>query len=511
MNLAEKFITNLQKSEDKIMLIGLSSEGKISWQRTKKEILQETYQWIGALKAYGINKGDRVILSLGKLPSLFPIHIALLAVGATVVPLNPALTAIEIQQVLNKANARLAITKSDILTNNSSLVNFLSGSWWIDSFNSSYLENCFEFSTILNNSSPLTEISPIDKNDIALLVFTSGTTGKPKGVGITHNSLLSNLETLLISTWGFSDQDRLLHTLPPHHIHGLGLGIYGSLLVGNTCFLLEKFDPLTVLSSISTHKISIFMGVPTMYHRMLSAEGDFNLSTMRLFISGSAPLSKETFSQFNERFGFTILERYGLTETLFNASNPLNGIRKASSVGLPLSGVSVGIFDPQTFEPLKVNSVGEIWVQGPNVFSGYYNDPENTSLAFHNGWFRTGDLGRFDSDGYLSIVGRIKELIIVGGSNVTPGEIEAVLEKNPLVLECAVTSVVDIDLGEKIVACIVTDNKVDLKALEDSLIKACQEQLASYKRPKKYCFLDSLPRNIMGKLERNKLKDSLTN
>jgi len=509
MNLANIFIKNLQQQENKIALVGLSPTGEILWQKTRKDLWQEAFLWLGALKNYGIKKGDRVALSLSKSSSLITAHIALLASGAIVVPLNPSLTEVELEQLLIKATPCLAITNMSFLAQNPNLSTYINGDCWIESLiakETTNLSNIYNLTEVLNNSTSTTKIVNTNKNDIALIVFTSGTTGIPKGVGLTHKNLFTNLTALLIDTWKCTENDRLLHVLPPHHIHGLGLGIYGSLLVGNTIFLLEKFDPLTVLKSIDNHQITLFMGVPTLYHRMLAIEGDFNISSIRLFISGSAPLSSETFQEFNKRFGSTILERYGLTETLFNASNPLNGVRRAGSVGLAVKGVKIKLFDPEKLIPITKGKVGEIWIKGENVFPGYWQDPENTSLVFQDGWFRTGDLGQFDSDGYLSIVGRIKELIIVGGTNVTPGEIEKVLEKVPNILECAVTSIPDLDLGEKIVACLVTKANVNLKDLELELKTVCQKQLAPYKRPKQYCFITALPRNVMGKLERNKLK-----
>jgi malonyl-CoA/methylmalonyl-CoA synthetase len=311
------------------------------------------------------------------------------------------------------------------------------------------------------------------------------------------------------------EDDRLLHVLPPHHLHGLALGLYGTLYVGNAAVLLERFDPAVVLRALALQRISVFMGVPTMYHRMIEAtDADKELkslatalSSMRLFTSGSAPLSPETFRRFQERFGFTPVERYGLTETAINTSNPLHGGQKPGSVGLPLPGVEVGIFDPQTRQRLAEGETGEVWVRGANVFSGYWQNAEATAAAFHERWFRTGDLGAFSADGYLSILGRIKELIIVGGTNVTPGEVEVVLETEAGVSECAVVGLPDPDLGERIVAFIVPRAGENTAALEQQLRARAAQDLAPYKRPRLYRFLDTIPRNAMGKVERNKLRD----
>jgi malonyl-CoA/methylmalonyl-CoA synthetase len=283
--------------------------------------------------------------------------------------------------------------------------------------------------------------------------------------------------------------------------------LYGTLYVGNTAVLLERFDPAVVVQACAAQRISVFMGVPTMYHRMIDVEGNFGLASMRLFTCGSAPLSPETFRRFQERFGHAIVERYGLTETAINTSNPLDGMRKPGSVGLPLPGVEVGVFGPQTRTRLADGETGEIWVRGPNVFSGYWNNPEATAAAFCKDWFRTGDLGAFTADGYLSILGRIKELIIVGGTNVTPGEVEIVLEAVAGVAECAVAGLPDPDLGERIAAFIVLRAGENAAALEQRLRARAEQDLAPYKRPRVYRFLDAIPRNTMGKVERGKLRE----
>jgi malonyl-CoA/methylmalonyl-CoA synthetase len=330
-------------------------------------------------------------------------------------------------------------------------------------------------------------------------------------VGLSQHNIGSNLQALLVDTWRMNEDDRLLHALPPHHLHGLGLGLYGTLYVGNTTVLLDRFDPAVVLRALAPHRISVFMGVPTMYHRMaerMTETGqDFSYDSMRLFISGSAPLSPETFRRFEEQSGFRIVERYGLTETAINTSNPVDGDRRPGTVGRALPGTDVGIFDPQTQEQLANGETGEIWVRGPNVFSGYWHNPEATAAAFCNDWFRTGDLGVLSADGYVSISGRMKELIIVGGTNVTPGEVEVVLEAELGVRECAVAGLPDADLGERVAAFIVPKEDEDTARLEDRLRKRAEQDLAPYKRPRLYCFLSEIPRNAMGKVERGRLKD----
>jgi malonyl-CoA/methylmalonyl-CoA synthetase len=508
MNLARNFWQRLQQNDTRIVLERLEPDGQITWRQTRGALLEDASRWMAALEGAGIGPGDRVAVSLGKSAGLVTAHLAVLGVGAGVVPLNPALTARETAAVLARAEVRLAITHPDTVTRAREIRAAVQGPWWIVGQAQNLPSQTVPLADVLATSRPGPEPVARSDDDLALLLFTSGTTGTPKGVGLTHHNLRSNLQALLIETWQMHEDDRLLHALPPHHLHGLGLGLYGTLYVSNAAVLLERFDPVVVLRALGSQCISVFMGVPTMYHRMIEVEGNFSFGAMRLFTCGSAPLSPETFRRFQERFGFTPVERYGLTETAINTSNPLHGVQKPGSVGLPLAGVEVGIFDPQTQQRLAEGETGEIWVRGPNVFAGYWHNLEATAAAFHDDWFRTGDLGAFSADGYLSILGRIKELIIVGGTNVTPGEVEVVLEAEAGVAECAVAGVPDPDLGEHIAAFIVPRPGEDTIALEQRLRARIERDLAPYKRPRLYRFLDAIPRNVMGKVERSKLRET---
>lgn len=507
MNLARIFWDRLRRDETRLLFERLDPRGEITWRQTRGALLEDASRLMAGLQAVGIQAGDRVAVSLSKSGGLATAHLAVLGIGAGIVPLNPALTPREMEAVLRRAEAKLAITTPETVKRAPSISDAVSGPWWV----SGTAPDQPDGTTLLSDVLAVTQAGsePIDRadDDLALMLFTSGTTGTPKGVGLTHQNLQANLQALLVDTWEVGENDRLLHALPPHHLHGLGLGLYGTLYTGCTAVLLERFDPRVVLHALGPQRISVFMGVPTMYHRMLDVEGEVSVASMRLFTCGSAPLSVETFRKFQERFGFTPVERYGLTETAINTSNPLHGPQKAGSVGLPLPGVEVGVFEPQTKEQLATGQTGEIWVRGPNVFSGYWNNPEATADAFHQDWFRTGDLGAFSEDGYLAILGRMKELIIVGGTNVTPGEVEAVLELEVGVHECAVVGVPDPDLGERIAAFIVLRDGQEAAVVEASLQARVEQHLAPYKRPRLYRFLDEIPRNAMGKVERGKLKE----
>ena len=503
MHLAAAFWRRLARDPDRILFERPDPSGAIKWRQTRGELLDEAARWMAALCAAGVGPGDRVALSLGKSAGLVTAHLAALGVGACVVPLNPALSAAETDAVLRQADVALAITNAVLLTRAPETRRAVRGPWWVaDGDAPSDTES---LSDVLADSRSGTEPRTGAADEDALLLFTSGTTGQPKGVGLTHANLAANLHALLVQTWRMTEDDRLLHALPPHHLHGLALGLYGTLFTGGAAVLLERFDPAVVLAGLSAQRISVFMGVPTMYHRMVETEGDFALDSVRLCISGSAPLSVETFRRFEARFGHRIVERYGLTETAINTSNPIDGERRAGTVGTALPGIEVGVFDATAHRPLPHGESGEIRVRGPNVFRGYWRNPAATAEAFRDGWFRTGDMGVLDADGYLTIDGRMKELIIVGGTNVTPGEVEAALEPEAGVREVAVAGVPDADLGETVAAFVVPQDGEDPAALEARLRQRVERDLAPYKRPRRYRFLDEIPRNAMGKVERGKL------
>ena len=504
MHLAAAFWQRLARDPDRLLFERLDPSGAISWRQTRGELSDDAARWMAALRAAGVGPGDRVALSLGKSTGLVTAHLAVLGVGACVVPLNPALSAAEIEAVLRQADVALAITNAAVLTRAPETGRAVRGPWWVAD-GDGVPPDTEPLSDVLAGfrSGPEPRVGTADED--ALLLFTSGTTGQPKGVGLTHANIAANLHALLVETWRMTEDDRLLHALPPHHLHGLALGLYGTLFTGGAAVLVERFDPAVVLAGLRAQRISVFMGVPTMYHRMVETAGDFALDSVRLCISGSAPLSVETFRRFAARFGHRIVERSGLTETAINTSNPIDGECRAGTVGTALPGIEVGVFDATDHRPLPHGQSGEIRVRGPNVFRGYWRNPAATAEAFHDGWFRTGDIGVLDADGYLTIDGRMKELIIVGGTNVTPGEVEAALEPETGVRDVAVAGVPDADLGEKVAAFVVPRDGADPATLEARLRQRVERDLAPYKRPRLYRFLDEIPRNAMGKVERGKL------
>ena len=345
-----------------------------------------------------------------------------------------------------------------------------------------------------------------DPDDLAAILYTSGTTGRSKGAMLSHDNLASNIR-VLHEAWHWQAGDVLLHALPLFHIHGLFVAAHGALMNGSKTIFLSKFDSASVMRHLP--RATVFMGVPTYYVRLLSdpALSHEVCKNIRLFVSGSAPLLTETFETFIEKTGHTILERYGMSETAMLTSNPYQGTRKAGTVGPALPGVSVRVMS-QEARMCGTDEIGDIQVKGPNIFKGYWQMPEKTAEEFtEDGFFKTGDVGRFDADGYLSIVGRSKDLIISGGYNVYPKEIESVIDEMPGVLESAVIGVPHPDFGEAVVAVVVMRDGASLAEAE--LIDTLKTRIANFKVPKRVHFIAELPRNTMGKVQKNVLREQL--
>jgi malonyl-CoA/methylmalonyl-CoA synthetase len=346
-------------------------------------------------------------------------------------------------------------------------------------------------------------------DDLAVILYTSGTTGRSKGAMLSHKNLLSNAESLS-EAWRFTSEDRLLHALPIFHAHGLFVAINVSLNVGASMIFLPKFDINVVMDKIGS--ATTMMGVPTFYTRMLADErcNSKNLSHMRLFVSGSAPLLAETHREFEAKTGQRILERYGMTETTMNSSNPYDGDRRAGTVGFPLPNIELRVVDPETGDELPKGDIGSLEVRGPNVFQGYWRMPEKTAEDFRDdGFFITGDIAKFDEDGYITIIGRSKDLVISGGYNVYPKEVETEIDDLDGVNESAVIGVPHPDFGEAVLAVVVPTSGVHLVA--DQITLPLQKRLAKFKCPKKVVFINALPRNTMGKVQKNELRKAYEN
>ena len=436
-----------------------------------------------SLGAAGVRPGDRVAVAVPKAPDVLLVYLACLRAGAVFLPINPAYTDDELRYLLNDADPRLVICEP-------SRVGALDGR------TSTGLHDLMARS--FSESEDFADVPAPD--DLAAILYTSGTTGRPKGAMLTHRNLSANAQTLA-EAWEFDATDVLLHALPVFHAHGLFVAVNTTLVAGSSLRWLPRFDVDRVIEELPA--ATVFMGVPTFYTRLLADERLDRERTahMRLFISGSAPLAAMTHEDFRRRTGHAILERYGMTETLMLTSNPVAGERKPGTVGLPLPGVSVRITGPE-----PAGTPGSVEVRGPSVFSGYWRRPELSQTEFtSDGWFRTGDIGAFDDDGYLCLAGRSKDLIITGGLNVYPKEVEEVLDHMPGVAECAVIGVRDSDFGEAVVAVVVAHPDVELDT--GDVRDFARRHLAPYKVPKRVHVMDTLPRNAMGKVEKAALRE----
>ena len=426
-----------------------------------------------ALVARGVTPADRIVAQVGKSAGAIALHVAVARAGAVFVPLNTAYTGDEVAALVADADPALVVddaTLGDLHAEAASL------------------------------PATFADVGR-DAGDPASMLYTSGTTGRPKGAVLTHGNLTFSASTLA-AAWGFTGRDVLVHVLPLFHTHGLFVAVHCVLVSGASMVLLERFDPAAVAAELPA--ATVLMGVPTHYTRLL-AEPAFDATAtvgMRLFTSGSAPMLVATHEEFTARTGHRILERYGMTETCMLTSNPLDGERKPGTVGPPLPGVDVRVTGAEHGAP------GAIEVRGPNVFQGYWRRPELAATEFTaDGWFITGDLGRFDADGYLEIVGRAKDLVISGGLNVYPKEVELVLDGIHGVAESAVVGLPDGDLGEAVIAAVVLEPGSTVRP--DEIHRLARRQLAAFKLPKRVHVVDALPRNTMGKVAKAELRSAL--
>ncbi len=449
----------------------------------------------------GVAPGDRVVVQVEKSPQALFFYLACLRAGCIYVPLNPAYRQAEIEYFLDDAEPRLVLCAPSLHETMlpASTPRGIRHVLTLDARGQGTLMDAAA------DAPAAYAIHPAAKDDTAVILYTSGTTGRSKGAMLTHGNLVAN-GLALHKAWGWRAGDVLLHALPIFHIHGLFVACHGALLNGSKMIFLPKFDAAEVARRLP--RATVFMGVPTYYTRLLAerAFGKEQCRNMRLFTCGSAPLLPQTFHEFEQRTGHTILERYGMTETGMNTSNPLDGPRKPGTVGTPLPGVSLRIVDDKDAD-VSAGEVGQLLVKGENVFKGYWRLLRKTAEEFTaDGYFRTGDLARRDADGYVAIVGRAKDLIISGGLNIYPKEIESYLDKIDGVLESAVIGVPHPDFGEAVVAIVVRKPEgADLT--EADVIAALKERIAGFKVPKRVCFVAELPRNTMGKVQKNLLRE----
>lgn len=441
------------------------------------DLMAHTARLANALAARGVKPGDRVACQVEKSPENLYLYLATVRAGAVFLPLNTAYTAAELDYFIGDAEPALVV-KDDTLAVLVEEARGLSP----------------DFATVAR-----------DPNDLAAICYTSGTTGRSKGAMLTHANLASNARTLT-DLWRFTADDVLIHALPIYHVHGLFVATNIVLTAGASMIFRPKFDAAEVLDLLP--RATALMGVPTFYTRLLGQPGltPETAASMRVFISGSAPLLADTHREWQARTGTAILERYGMTETGMNTSNPYDGERVAGTVGFPLPDVDLRITDPDTGRALAPGEIGVIEVRGPNVFAGYWRNPEKTAAEFRpDRFFITGDLGMIDERGYVHIVGRGKDLIISGGLNVYPKEVETEIDALPGVVESAVVALPHPDLGEAVTAVIATGPGSILTEAE--VLSALSERLARFKQPRRVVFVEDLPRNAMGKVQKAKLRE----
>ncbi len=456
----------------------------------------------GALIALGVKPGDRVAVQVDKSPEAILLYLACLRMGGVYLPLNTGYTAAEIGYFLGDAEPALFVCRPESLVD----ARKIAADTHCPQVATLGIEGDGSLMETAARAEPFDSIEHRSETDLAAILYTSGTTGRSKGAMLTHKNLGSNAKTLM-EAWRFTDADRLIHALPIFHTHGLFVACNVILMAGASLHFLSRFDVDTVIDAMADG--TTLMGVPTFYTRMLQ---DDRLSPeltrqMRLFTSGSAPLTADTHREFEKRTGHAILERYGMTETNMNTSNPYDGDRIAGTVGLPLPGVEVRVTNPDTHRSLSQGDIGMLEVRGPNVFIGYWRMPEKTKAELlDDGFFVTGDLGMIDQRGYVHIVGRDKDLVISGGFNVYPKEVEQLIDEMDAVLESAVIGVPHPDFGEGVTAIIVPQPGASIEEAE--VIAALKSRLAKYKQPKRVFFVDSLPRNTMGKVQKNKLRET---
>ncbi len=495
------FLDNFSKHGNKTALT-FFRENSVETEISYKELIRDSNSMAGALIDLGIEKGDRVILYLDKSIIFVIAHLALQRLGAVTVPLNSGLKKNELSYFIKDTETKLilcGIRHEKIIKEINPKINTLALNTAIpyqdlDLFRPTYIM--------------VTDPEP-GPDDPGLIVYTSGTTGKPKGAVLTQRNLIYDADNI-IKTWEISESDVLCHALPLFHVHGLCFALHTALVAGSHVLMPDGFYPKNVIDLLSQKNgrqvCSVFMAVPSMYVKMMDFMGSrrYHFSHMRLWTSGSAPLQAKDFERIKTLFGQEPVEREGMSETGMNFSNPLHGTRKPGSIGLPMPGLEVRIVNIETFEDVSPGEEGEIWLKGPAITPGYWRKSDETAQAFEKGWFRTGDLGRIDKNGYYYLTDRCKHIIISGGENISPKEIEGIINLLEDVLESSVIGMPDEKWGERVMAAVVVKSDTSLDA--GMIQQFCKKHLHDWKCPKEIFFLKELPKNAMGKIMKEEIK-----
>jgi malonyl-CoA/methylmalonyl-CoA synthetase len=494
-SIAEAFVRNAERAPERLCLRFEGEE--ISYDA----LLKRAEGFGAALKAWGLHPGERVALFLGNHPDLLAAYLGTHLAGGVVVPVNTQYRRGELRHIFGDAGVRLCLTdeerKPELDRARGDLPEL-----------EAVIETGPALEELLGADATFTPQMPRG-DDLAVVAYTSGTTGRSKGAMLLHSNLLANAEAVC-AAWHWTAEDTLFLALPLFHTHGLMVGAHGTFLTGAGAELHRKFDAAEAYDALLEGRVTMFFGVPTMYTRLLreAETRDERPRPIRLYVSGSAPLSTQAFDEFERLFGERILERYGMTETIMNLTNPYDGERRPGTVGRPFPGQEARVVDVKTREPLPEGEIGEIEVRGPHVFPGYWNRPDATEESFdEEGWFATGDLGSVGDDGYFTINGRSKELIISGGYNVYPREVEETIEGCPGVSEVAVVGLPDPEFGERVVAAVVRE---DPGLTAEKVTSYCREDLASYKKPREVIFVEELPRNALGKVLKHRVREGIS-
>jgi len=447
----------------------------------------------------GLSKGDCAGIFLPKCLPWVVSHIAILKIGAICVPLNPGFKSDEVRYFLGQTGPGLVIAGVE----QARIIGEIDPDLPLIHVDPA---KPYESPARSGGEARFESTEGVDLGDPGMIVFTSGTTGRPKGAVLTQGNLGHDARNVT-GIWEIGADDRFCHALPLFHVHGLCFGLHSCLVAGATTIMLDSFDPRVVLDTLSRKDTTMFMAVPTMYSKLIQNHPPekTDYSHLRLLTSGSAPLLEKDFERITDIFGKEPVEREGMSETLMNFSNPPRGKRKPGSIGLPLPHLDVRIVDPDTFEDAPAGESGEIWLKGPAVTPGYWNNPEETARAFRDGWFRTGDLGRRDEDGYYYLTDRLKHIIISGGENISPKEVESVINSDDDVLECAVVGIPDETWGEIVAAAVAVGPGSSLTP--EDVKAACKKSLLDWKCPRRILIVDELPKNQMGKVLRDRVSE----
>ncbi len=506
MSLYEKFEKSFLTHKKKIAITFVRN-GKPETEISYEKLLEDCRILAGIFTDMGVQKGDRVILYLPKSLFFVAAYLGILKTGAIAVPLNPGFKKSEMEYLAGDADAKLIITgpeqKPVIDAINKNAKNKNAKILVIDTLAP------YQNLDIIKSSVKRINPGKISLDDPALIIYTSGTTGNPKGAMLTNKNLIHDADNI-IKIWEIKESDTLCHALPLFHVHGLCFALHTMLLAGAHVIMSDAFSPQTVIDILTNNKsCTVFMAVPPIYVKLMdymekNLGKKYDFSHIRLFTSGSAPLLVKDFEKIKKMFGKEPVEREGMSETGMNFSNPIHGKKKPGSIGLPLPGLKIRIVNPDIFEDVQKGEEGEFWLKSNAIISNYWQKPEETKKAFQDGWFRTGDLGKVDKDGYYYLTDRCKHIIISGGENISPKEIESVINSMNGVKESSVVGIPDEKWGEKVVAAVVAKPDAGLKS--EDVKKYCKKHLHDWKCPKDVIFIEKLPKNTMGKVLKEKVK-----